>query len=54
MRKVHPPSGSAKMPRQAFRDKDRPMLTPRAADRDGEIFLPLRFVTRQQKLKKIA
>jgi hypothetical protein len=53
MGKINPPPGCAKMPRHAFRDKDRTMLAPGAAHRNGEIFLPLSGVTRQQKLKKI-
>jgi hypothetical protein len=53
MREVHPPAGIVEMARQAFRDKDRPVLAARATHSDGEIFLAFGFVTRQQKLKKI-
>jgi hypothetical protein len=53
MGKINPPTRCAKMPCQAFRDKDRPVLAPGAAHRNREIFFPLCSITRQQKLKKI-
>jgi hypothetical protein len=53
MGKINPPPGLAKMPRQAFRYKDRTVLAPGAAHRDREIFFAFGGVTRQQKLKKI-
>ena len=41
MREVHPPAIVVEMARQPFRDKDRPVLAARAANRDGEIFFSI-------------